>query len=240
MAPEIRVQFIGNACTAGHTIYTIKVIRGDHTWNLHKRYREIRELHEELRLRLGDALPPFPAKRLFGHLDPNFIQTRQAGLQTYLDGVLQNHASSGRSIEKVLEEWLQCPPPSTTPQTQVDIEVQNMAEHLEGQLLNLALPPSPLDEVEITARVKKYGQVMKLHVLSQPVDPIHLRRPDFDLEPVQLSSGNNLETLRLPPHVDQADIDHLLETFTKCKKAVTTIPDDVKEDDMVVAFPNLT
>eukprot|EP00409_Alexandrium_fundyense_P007401 CAMPEP_0195048766 /NCGR_PEP_ID=MMETSP0347-20130606/49889_1 /TAXON_ID=2932 /ORGANISM="Alexandrium fundyense, Strain CCMP1719" /LENGTH=37 /DNA_ID= /DNA_START= /DNA_END= /DNA_ORIENTATION= len=37
---------------------------------------------------------------------------------------------------------------------------------MTSRLLNLALPPAPLDEPEMAQRLKKYGQVMRLHVLS--------------------------------------------------------------------------
>merc|ERR1719343_965580 len=85
-----RVSFVGNALVDGTTVYSIKVTSPDgDTWNIRKRYSEVRLLHDQLRLRHGDALPMIPGKRLFGNQDPAFIAARQAGLQEYFNGVLR-------------------------------------------------------------------------------------------------------------------------------------------------------
>merc|ERR1712232_1249452 len=79
-------------------------------------------------------------------------------------------------------------------------QYHQILENMQSRLLNLALPPAPLDENEMAQRLKKYGQVMRLHVLSQPVDPIHLRSPAFDTEPMPLCSSNadQFEALKEP------------------------------------------
>merc|ERR1712232_521661 len=77
---------------------------------------------------------------------------------------------------------------------------------MQKKLLNLALPPAPLDEHEMSLRLKKYGTAMKLTVLVQPVDPIHLRAPGFDADPVPLCAQNAepFEAL-CAPHPSVAD-----------------------------------
>lgn len=190
------VKFLGNTSLEGHTTYTIQVTNADgDSWQIQKRYREIRELHEELRLRHGDALPPIPGKRLWGNQDPAFIAARQTGLQQYLEGVLQLE----RDVRTpALQQFLGGPrQPSERNQAR---QYQQILDNMQSRLLNLALPPAPLDETEMAQRLKKYGQAMRLHVLSQPVDPIHLRAPGFDGEPLQLCPNNaeHFETLKLP------------------------------------------
>merc|ERR1719343_943478 len=167
-------------------VYSIKVTSPDgETWNIRKRYSEVRLLHDQLRLRHGDALPAIPGKRLFGNQDPAFIAARQGGLQQYVEGVLQ------------LERDVQTPAllqflggPQQQGERNQAKENQRILDNMSSRLLNLALPPAPLDETELSQRLKKYGQAMRLHVLSQPVDPIHLRTPGFDNEPLPLCSTN--------------------------------------------------
>eukprot|EP00913_Durusdinium_trenchii_P027210 g25530.t1 len=89
VTPQFHVRFIGNTSAEGHTTYVIKVTNSDGaSWNVQKRYRELRELNDELKLRYPESLPQFPAKRFFGNNDPAFIASRQASLEQYLLGVL--------------------------------------------------------------------------------------------------------------------------------------------------------
>merc|ERR1711933_632369 len=89
-AGRYAVKFVGNSSADGHTTYFIKVTGPDEeSWNLKKRYKELRDLHDQLRFRYSDSLPPFPGKRLWGNQDPAFIASRQVALQQYLDGVLK-------------------------------------------------------------------------------------------------------------------------------------------------------
>lgn len=83
VAPEYTVDFFGNAEIDGHTDYYIRVndLKTNQSWELTKRYREIRELHEHLKLRYPDKIPTFPGKRIFNSLDPEFVRERQRGLQ---------------------------------------------------------------------------------------------------------------------------------------------------------------
>ncbi|CAE7256650.1 KIF16B [Symbiodinium sp. CCMP2592] len=79
--PQYKVKFIGNTAQneGGYTTYIIQVTHVDgSSWTLQRRYRALRELHDELKLRYGETLPHFPAKRFFGNNDPTFIAARQA------------------------------------------------------------------------------------------------------------------------------------------------------------------
>jgi len=228
------VKFVGNTTTEGHTTYTVKVSNPDgDTWNIHKRYREIRELHEELRLRLGDVLPAVPGKRLFGNQDPVFILSRQEALQQYLHSVLQ---IEGAVRQQALKDFLGGPTPHG--ERNQARQYEQILDQMQAKLLNLALPPAPLDETEIAQRLKKYGQAMRLHVLSQPVDPIHLRAPGFDAEPVALcqSNGEQLEALKSPaPSSDRQLLNDLLDGV---KEVLHPKQPLANKDRLIVPFPS--
>lgn len=229
------VKFVGNATVEGHTTYIIKVTNADgDTWNIQKRYREIRELHDELRLRHGDNLPSFPGKRLFGNQDPAFIASRQVSLQQYLEGVLQIE----REVRTPALVQFLGGPQQVGERNQAK-EYQRILDSMQSRLLNLALPPAQLDDTEMTQRLKKYGQAMRLHVLSQPVDPIHLRAPGFDGEPLQLCSTNadQFEALRAPPsNSDGRILNDLLDSLHQVLR-----PENLNADPerLIVPFPSM-
>uniref|UniRef100_A0A7S1FA64 PX domain-containing protein n=1 Tax=Noctiluca scintillans TaxID=2966 RepID=A0A7S1FA64_NOCSC len=231
------LQLAGNTSADGHTIYTIKVTSPDgDTWTIQKRYSEIRELHDQLRLRHGANLEAFPGKRLFGNQDPAFVKERQTGLQRYLDGVLR--------LEKdirtpALFEFLGGPQPHG--ERNQAREHQKILTDMQNKLLNLALPPAPLDETEMGQRLKKYCQAMRLFVLSQPVDPIHLRAPGFDGEPLQLCASNSekFDLLKQPPtgDMDEPLLGGLLDQLHQVLRPDMPIGDPEK---LIVPFPKIT
>jgi len=227
------VRFVGNTCVEGHTTYIIKVTNADgDTWNIQKRYRELRELHDELRLRHGDSLPAFPGKRFFGNQDPSFIASRQAALQVYVEAVLQIE----RELRTPALQAFLGGPPHQGERSQ-EKEYQRILDNMTSRLLNLALPPAPLDEPEMAQRLKKYGQAMRLHVLSQPVDPIHLRAPGFDSEPLPLcpSNAEQLEALRAPPSNNDGQIlSDLLENLQKVLQPEQPL---ARPEDLIAQFP---
>lgn len=232
------VKFLGNATADGHTTYTVRVMDGNgESWEIQKRYREIRDLHDELKLHHGDQLPPIPGKRLWGNQDPVFIAQRQVGLEQYLDGVLQLEPEPG----PLLLQFLGCP--AQHPERNKERQDQQVLDNMQSKILNLALPPAPLDDDDMALRLKKYGQAMKLHVLSQPVDPIHLRAPGFDGEPVQLapSNGESFEALKIPKAAedggDAAILKQLLSSLQKVLKPEVPIADP---GVLIVPFPEVT
>merc|ERR1719443_1999066 len=109
-------------------------------------------------------------------MNPAFIAQRQAGLQEeYLDGVL----ALDRDVRMPALRELLGGPEQGGERNQAR-QYQQILDHMQSRLLNLALPPAYLDETDMQQRLRKYGQAMRLHVLSQPVDPIHLRAERFD------------------------------------------------------------
>ncbi|RHX97867.1 hypothetical protein DYB34_007268 [Aphanomyces astaci] len=59
-------------------------------WLISRRFSDFDQLHCKLESVFHDSLTVrLPEKQWFGRFDPNFISKRQAGLQLYLDGLLQ-------------------------------------------------------------------------------------------------------------------------------------------------------
>ncbi|KAF4654844.1 hypothetical protein FOZ61_007994 [Perkinsus olseni] len=88
--PRFKAKFVGNNSQDGYTEYFIEVsnLSNGDKWTVSRRYREIRELHDHLKLKYPDRIPKIPGKKLWGTMDPHFIEERQRGLQAYMDGVL--------------------------------------------------------------------------------------------------------------------------------------------------------
>lgn len=112
---------------------------------------------------------------------------------------------------------------------------------MQSKLLNLAAPPAPLDDTEVAQRRKKYGQAMKLHVLSQPVDPIHLRTPGFDGEPMQLCSSNaeRFEILQKPP-LGAGDAPLLSDALDRLHQVLTPEQPIADPKKLIVPFPDIS
>lgn len=233
------VKFVGNTSVEGHTVYLVKVTSPDSdTWNIQKRYSDVRGLHDKLRERHGDSLPQIPAKRWFNTQDPAFVQARQAGLQQYLDGVLRLERAGAGACPALLQFL---GGPTQKGEQNQERQYKQILEDMQAQLLNLAAPPAPLDDTEVAQRRKKYGQAMKLHVLSQPVDPIHLRAPGFDGEAMQLCSTNaeRFEALQKPPQ-GVGDAPLLSELLDKLHEVLT--PTELMADPkkLIVPFPDIS
>lgn len=237
VTPQFHVRFIGNTSAEGHTTYVIKVTNSDGaSWNVQKRYRELRELSDELKLRYPDNLPQFPAKRFFGNNDPAFIASRQAALEQYLLAVL---ALEPEVKTPVLRQFLGGPPLSAeqTPSKQHT----EVLESMEQKLVNFSLPPAPLDEPEMAMRVKKYGESMKLSVLAQPVDPVILRDLGLDSEAVPLCPTNSehLESLKAPIEGAEEKRELLKEAASEIRKAMTPQTPLADPSKLIAQFPNL-
>ncbi|EER17323.1 Sorting nexin-22, putative [Perkinsus marinus ATCC 50983] len=116
--PRFKAKFIGNNSQDGYTEYFIEVsnlANGD-KWTVSRRYREIRELHDHLKLKYPDRIPKIPSKKLWGTMDPQFIEERQKGLQAYMDGVL---AIEPDVRTRVLQKFLE-----------VDVEAMNLYSYM--------------------------------------------------------------------------------------------------------------
>merc|ERR1712217_515647 len=126
------------------------------------------------------------------------------------------------------------------PRSQKSETDQQILDDMHAKLLNLVLPSARLDQTDDDQTLKKYCQAMKLHVLSQHVDPIHLRTPGFDTEPLQLcpSNGEQLDALKMPPARNDAQIlGELLDSLHQVVKPKEPIADPSR---LIVMFPKVS
>ena len=85
---EFKVQFMKNEQRGGHIEFLFKVTGpGNITFDLRDRYSSMRrfkeQISEALRLRSINGVPSFPPKKTFGNKEPEFLTTRQRGLETF-------------------------------------------------------------------------------------------------------------------------------------------------------------
>mmetsp|Transcript_120591 Transcript_120591/g.348496 ORF Transcript_120591/g.348496 Transcript_120591/m.348496 type:complete len:240 (+) Transcript_120591:88-807(+) len=230
--PGYSAKFLSNTNHDGHTAYTIRVVNPEGAvWTIVRRYREINELHEALRLR-HEGLPRMPAKRLWGNTDPAFVSQRQQQLQDYLEGVLRIDPAASTPA---LKSFLGSPSPQT--ERSSSRGYLQIIDKMQAKLLNLSMPPTSLGEAEYSQRMQKYGASMRLHVLSQPVDPIHTALPVFDQEPPEFSevSAEGLEAQKAPTTIQDGNLlSDLLEGLQEVLHQEEPIADEKK---LIVPFP---
>lgn len=235
-AERYSVSFIRNALIEGATTYTIKVTDPEgRTWNIQKRYREIRDLDDELR-RAGAVVPQIPGKKFFGNSDPVFIAQRQIGLQQYLQGVLQGDPQLTMApLRAFLQAGVLPSQPGERSQARQGEEI---LENMNTKLLNLSMPPAPLDENEVTQRVRRYGQVMRNYVFSQPVDPVHQRAAGLDSDPAPLAPGNADELEALKKAAPRFKDDQMLAgLLAALQPAVRPNEPIATSDELIAPFP---
>lgn len=84
----------------------MKVQRGfdqKYSWQISKRYNEFNDLYAQLK-HVNYELP-IPPKKAFGNMKPEFLNTRQLGLQNFIDQVLSNLIlANSLPVKKFLDE----------------------------------------------------------------------------------------------------------------------------------------
>lgn len=230
------VKFVSNLHVEGHTVYIIKVTPpSGEPWEIRKRYREIRDLHDQLRVRYGDATPAMPARRVFGALDPTFIAQRQRQLQQYMDDVMRLE-NAREMLSTAMLTFLNAP----TIRGQCSLPARQHAQILDSmhhRLMNLSMPPTPVEEEDKEQRLVKYRNAMRLHVLSQPVDPIHLRGPSFDTEPLPFAPGGSVEAVKAAGPKRMPEGQAVMELLDKLHEVLSTDNEIAKPEKLIIAFP---
>ncbi len=92
--------------SSGHVDYIMKVQRGfdqKYSWQINKRYNEFNDLYAQLKLTNYEL--PLPPKKAFGNMKPEFLNTRQLGLQEFIDQILANLLlANSLPVKKFLDE----------------------------------------------------------------------------------------------------------------------------------------
>ncbi|KAM9307852.1 serine/threonine-protein kinase Sgk3 [Gastrophryne carolinensis] len=74
------------------TVYKVIVSMGRREWFVFRRYAEFDKLYNALKKQFPAMNLKIPAKRIFGdNFDPEFIQQRRAGLNEFIQNLLQQH-----------------------------------------------------------------------------------------------------------------------------------------------------
>ncbi|KAG4076373.1 hypothetical protein HA402_005816 [Bradysia odoriphaga] len=111
-----------------HTEYILKVQRGpnkENYWKLSRRYNDFVELHKCLHVS-GIELP-FPEKKYFGNMQPEFIAKRRFQLQEYINAILMNPIlASSLPAKKFVD-------PESYNQSFHDVSVQNAVLCLKAE-----------------------------------------------------------------------------------------------------------
>jgi len=71
------------------TEYCIQLTIKDKSYKIYRRYSEFFELQMNLKRTLALTIP-FPSKKFYGNLSPEFVDQRRKELESYLNKVLQN------------------------------------------------------------------------------------------------------------------------------------------------------
>jgi len=227
-AGRYSVSFVGNVTKDGYTEYQIKVTDpSGESWMLKKRYREVRELHEHLKLKYPDRIPAIPKKRLFGNQDPSFIRSRQAALQQYLDAVLKLEPDCRT---KALRKFLELENKHRVEKAQVPNQ-QQIIDWTQSLFIDLAQTPSSLDVMEIDQRVQKYSQAMRTYVLTQPIDPIHSQIQNIGTAPARFDTFTGDVHAPTPQDRVLSDTLQKLVMLSDKKRVIANA------DDLIARFP---
>lgn len=67
-----------------YVVYKVVVNSDGKSWFIFRRYNEFHALHEKIKKLFPDANLRLPGKKIFGNLDPEFIQQRREGLDEFI------------------------------------------------------------------------------------------------------------------------------------------------------------
>ena len=86
---KLKISVVDHSKIEGHITYTLKFeTEDDLTFNVLKRYSELKTLHDALRRETNsNSFPKFPPKKFFGINNEDFINKRQQELNTFFDGI---------------------------------------------------------------------------------------------------------------------------------------------------------
>ncbi|KAF0699335.1 Aste57867_10087 [Aphanomyces stellatus] len=87
---NVSALITGHETVGDHTEFVVQISCSGVVWLISRRFSDFDQLHCRLESVFQEALTArLPEKQWFGRFDPNFISKRQAGLQVYLDAILQ-------------------------------------------------------------------------------------------------------------------------------------------------------
>ncbi|RQM19258.1 hypothetical protein B5M09_012908 [Aphanomyces astaci] len=183
-------------------------------WLISRRFSDFDQLHCKLESVFHDSLTVrLPEKQWFGRFDPNFISKRQAGLQLYLDGLLQVPGIlDDRSLQHFFEHI------SETDRWQLIVE---KAEHA---LIDISEVPEPL---EVDQARQKRAEVLAAYAATSS---------EADGVPNALKTAPaSLDTVPVPHAATSQYLAALHDRLDKslCSKQTIAVPND----DLIAFMP---
>jgi len=175
----MEVSIVSYENVDGHIEYLVKVVATEQgEWQFKKRYSRLRDFHEHLR-KACPHLPHFPPKKLFGNMQPAFLQQRKKALEDYfrdlcvLPEVHSNEAFT--AFIKPRDAVVLSTPPPTSPRVldspalraqqtsgsqekskRKEQQMNRIAEEVSDRFINLSSVPSPLDEEDVGRKRHEY------------------------------------------------------------------------------------
>ncbi|GFO10847.1 serine/threonine-protein kinase sgk3 [Plakobranchus ocellatus] len=73
-----------------YVVYKVMVNSEGRSWFIFRRYNEFHTLYEKIKKLFPEAQLRLPGKKIFGNLDPSFIQQRREGLDEFIHKLV-NH-----------------------------------------------------------------------------------------------------------------------------------------------------
>ncbi|OQR94656.1 hypothetical protein ACHHYP_01020 [Achlya hypogyna] len=87
---NVSALITGHETVGDHTEFIVQISCSGVVWLISRRFSDFDQLHCRLEsVFQGELCVRLPEKQWFGRFDPGFLTKRQAGLQLYLDGILQ-------------------------------------------------------------------------------------------------------------------------------------------------------
>lgn len=168
---EYRISFVGNVMKDVHVEYEMKIVDNkDNAWTLRKRYRELRDFHEQLKLIYSNILTSFPPKRLFGNTDAKFIESRQRELEKYMQNVMNIQNVTSHDFVK---NFLQIPNQPEEVYHVCETATDRLVRYVKSRLLDLSQPTEQFfDTLEIKQKERVYFNLLRdTCVLDEKLHP---------------------------------------------------------------------
>eukprot|EP01068_Selenidium_serpulae_P009755 Selendium_serpulae@DN5315_c0_g1_i1.p1 len=170
--PVYTVVFTGNKEKGGYTVYVADVCDGERVWSIAKRYRELRELHDQMKLRYPHKLTWFPGKRFFfGNKSQKFIEERQHELQKYMDTLM---AVDPECKERRLRAFLAIPgrdaalTPNKVEPEKEDNEAAKRTVYTDAEQHFLVLAPQNHPRIDLHEQTRK-SKDYRMYLAERPI-----------------------------------------------------------------------
>mmetsp|Transcript_25704 Transcript_25704/g.45058 ORF Transcript_25704/g.45058 Transcript_25704/m.45058 type:complete len:244 (+) Transcript_25704:3465-4196(+) len=185
---SVQIRLGKDVDLSSHTEYEIQVHSSQGQFKFLRRYSALRAFHLALSKDVKSRLPPFPPKKVFGKMKPEFVSQRRKQLQEYFQQItnftdvqqseifLTFIAAKDRRLQRSASEPLN--PPDISPKSRRANSVEAEPKFLDNKLLgtiveqaitayiNLAGKPAPIEARDAQQKQEEYSQLLRLTKIS--------------------------------------------------------------------------